>query len=279
MSAWIEVARIRRQQVLNLSITELMILLVFMAVTFSFLAKEEGLKDVPLAQKQIEELKDLNQSLRDQMAVLQQEHDRARADVEILKRQLRQLFSDAPPAPNPQIGDFIAVRKSELDDLNKGKSDLDGLKNGIADLKEINDNLKSDLDKQRTATQGLRSQIAELRKLLGGKAPGLPRCLVAGGFLSIVTLKSDGTMTVVSGSGDQPNPETAAIPGVTSLLSNQPLSASEFRKHASEINKWADAQEQPCRFSARVRHETMSVDQYDKNLKVVEQFFYVRRDN
>jgi hypothetical protein len=37
----------RRAQIVSLSMTELMLLLVFMSIAFSFLAKKEGLLEVP----------------------------------------------------------------------------------------------------------------------------------------------------------------------------------------------------------------------------------------
>jgi hypothetical protein len=59
-----ELGRIRRQQVVNLSMTELLLLVVFMAVAFSFLSKEEDLREVSAVQKELELTKSRKQVVR-----------------------------------------------------------------------------------------------------------------------------------------------------------------------------------------------------------------------
>lgn len=57
-------ARVRRAQIVSLSLTELMLLLVFMAIAFSFLAKKEGLDAVDRKDLEIQRLTRENKSMK-----------------------------------------------------------------------------------------------------------------------------------------------------------------------------------------------------------------------
>jgi cell division protein FtsB len=292
MSSFAEVARVRRQQVVNLSITELMILLVFMAITYSFLAREEDRKEVPLVQQEWDELKAANERLRADVDKLKQERDVALARVAGLEQQLRQLFPDAsPPVPNPRGDEFVAIPKSILTELQaqaanfkemqaratKAEEKVQELNMAIVELQNRLNGAKV-IEQQN---QVLSASNAELqRRINGGKAPGLPLCTVVSGFLLVITANTDGTFTGASAWDKSPVSKVTELPNIQSLSSDQPLSETEFKKAASELSKWGTAQDQPCRFRARVKREpTMtSFDQWDKQLALVEQFFYVKRE-
>jgi hypothetical protein len=63
-------SHVRRAQIVSLSLTELMLLLVFMAIAFSFLARDEGLKEVPRIQKRLDEVTAENVKLKSQNLAL-----------------------------------------------------------------------------------------------------------------------------------------------------------------------------------------------------------------
>ena len=81
--------------------TELLLLLVFMAVAFAFLSKEEDLREIPLIKKELEEIKQENQTLRAKNAALIAERDELRERVAYLDQRLKELLPEGlPPAPN-----------------------------------------------------------------------------------------------------------------------------------------------------------------------------------
>jgi cell division protein FtsB len=263
MSASSEVGRIRRQQIVNLSITELMLLLVFMAVTFSFLSKEEDLRDVPQIQKELEEtkatnhrLEELIQTLNEERANLLRERDAARREIADLRNQLRELLPDAPPPVpnNPKTGPVP-------ENMDKW------LQARVASLEKI----ARDLQAENAA---LRRQIAGE----GGRAPGLPVCIVTSGYLLTFNFLRDGSI-----SGDRAW-DTAAdsvalkIPGILTLSSGHALPLNQFQVAAAEVKKWGLSQGQPCTFRVKEKRETMDIDVFDKQLGAAESAFYVKRN-
>ena len=77
-------AQLRRAQIVSMSLTELMLLLVFMAIAFSFLARDEGRKEVPKLQA------DLNVQLRIN-AALRKENAKLKSEKQELERFLKRL--------------------------------------------------------------------------------------------------------------------------------------------------------------------------------------------
>lgn len=74
--------------------TELMILLVFMAIAFSFLAKKEGLKEIPRLRYRLEELMHRNAQLKSELATTQQKNIKLKAHVSKLEQFLSEIGID-----------------------------------------------------------------------------------------------------------------------------------------------------------------------------------------
>jgi hypothetical protein len=74
--------------------TELMILLVFMAIAFSFLAKKEGLKEIPRLRYRLEELMHQNAKLENELTTTRRENLKLKAHVSKLEQFLSEIGID-----------------------------------------------------------------------------------------------------------------------------------------------------------------------------------------
>lgn len=255
MTAHSEIGRLRRQQIVNLSMTELMILLVFMAVTFSFLAREEDLVEIPAAQVRIAELEASLQQAKHDIAVLQKKLQEADAENERLRRALDRL-RPVTPTPNPGQPAMVSVPEPTW-----------------RQLQAENESLKRIVAQQQKDIADLRRQIKDQ----GNKAPGLPRCIVTSGFLLTITLQPDGYFRGSKAWDTGAEQQALALPGIERLSSGASLSTAEFRTAATELRKSGEAQEIPCRFTVLVKRETVNVDQYERQLNLLDEMFYYRR--
>ena len=100
-------ARSRRAQIVSLSLTEIMLLLVFMAVTFSFLAKEESEKKGPELQGALSNAITERNTLRHDVAALEDRLATATPEVERLTRFLKASAID--PATLKPKGTTIVI--------------------------------------------------------------------------------------------------------------------------------------------------------------------------
>jgi cell division protein FtsB len=263
MFASSEVGRIRRQQIVNLSITELMLLLVFMAVTFSFLSKEEDLQDVPQIQKELEDTKAKNHSLEEQIKNLNEERailvrnlDSARDKIAGLERQLQELLPDAPP-PVPNNAKSVSVPETTYKWLQARVTSFEKI------------------------ARDLQAENAALRKQIvgeGGRAPGLPVCIVTSGYLLTFNFLRDGSISGDRAWDTAADSVASKIPGVMALSSGHPLLLNQFRLAAAEVKKWGLSQAQPCTFRVREKRETTDIEVFDKQLAAAESAFYVKRN-
>ncbi|HEX6980230.1 MAG TPA: hypothetical protein VF342_13110 [Alphaproteobacteria bacterium] len=237
----------------------MMLLLVFMAVTYTFLARSEDLREVPQIQKELEEAKAYSKRLEERIASLEQqlaqaiaERDRAKAQAEEFRRTLERLLPAAqPPRPNPEP--MVVITEARLNEMQAKTASLEKI------------------------AKELQAENAALRQRLGGKAPGLPRCIVTSRYLLEIILLPDGTFSGTPAWDASAAPIASTLPGIERLASGRPLSAREFRDAAGELNGWADAQEQPCRFAVLARRETTDINLFESQLSTIEAFFYVKR--
>jgi cell division protein FtsB len=267
-----EIRRLRRQQIVNLSITELMLLLVFMAVTFSFLSKEEGRNEVSIFQKENEELKAANallhkriDELEDESQKLVAERDQARRELEELRQEFKDFLPDAG-APKPNSDPLVAVHRSAIMSFSARIKQLEGQAQQVEARNQTLEKDKADLE----------SKNRQLLVIVG-KAPGLPLCASPKGYLLTLTINADGTITGAKLWSADAEETALALPGISVLSSGQDLQGSEFDKAATKLQGWEDAQSDPCRFRIRLKRLTRDADLFDKQLHLVERFFYVAR--
>jgi hypothetical protein len=249
-----EIGRLRRQQVVNLSMTELLLLVVFMALAFAFLSKEEDLRDIPL---ELEQVKQENQrlqseilSLKRERTALLEEREQLRIRVAELERRLKELLPEGlPPAPNNEP--MAQIPESELKALRQQNRNLDQI------------------------ARELRDENGMLKRQLGGKGgEGPPKCNVTSGFLLNLDLRGDGSISGTPAWDHAAGSVVAKLPGIALLSSGAPLSGPQFVAARDELNKWADSQAQQCRFSVKARrlHNNISTFEYQLNL-ILNDFF------
>jgi hypothetical protein len=101
VAAAISTSHVRRAQIVSLSLTELMLLLVFMAIAFSFLAKKEGLHEVPRLQAQLNDALNENQRLARENVGLRTRLSQVAKERDSLKRFLSELKIDAGVLASP----------------------------------------------------------------------------------------------------------------------------------------------------------------------------------
>jgi hypothetical protein len=88
-------SRIRRAQIFSLSLTELILLLVFMAITFSSLAKDEGLREVPNLRAQLANALKENARLTKETLDLAGRLSTVTQDLDLRKEFLERIGIDA----------------------------------------------------------------------------------------------------------------------------------------------------------------------------------------
>jgi FtsZ-binding cell division protein ZapB len=254
-----EIGRIRRQQVVNFSMTELLLLVVFMAVAFAFLSKEEDLRDIPLIKKELEEVKRENQRLQSEIlnlkrerTALLEEREQLRSRVAELERRLKELLPEGlPPAPNNEP--MAQIPESELKALRAQNRNL----NQIA--------------------REFQAENGTLRRQLGGKGAGLPKCIVTSGFLLNLALRGDGSISGTAAWDEAAGSVASKLPGLAVLSSGAALSRAQFTSAGNELIAWANSQETPCRFSVKLTRLHSDISVYENQLNEVEMFFYAKR--
>jgi hypothetical protein len=251
MSAFSEIGRLRRQQIVNLSITEMMLLLVFMAMTFSFLADEEHRAEVPLLHKQIQELRFENQKLQDKLEKSLRELQTAKQAIAALIKKLNQLEPNQPPIPNP---------------LEKLLSYGEQIKT-----------LKEKLLFNEAIINGLKKENDALIKASGKRGQGKPKCRVTTKFMILFELHQDGSLSGASDWHPAADSVASKLPGIEVLTSKKPLQYRQYRNAASKLQQWGLQRDIPCTFTVRTKRHTTQIEIYEKQLRLLERYFYVKR--
>jgi hypothetical protein len=232
--------------------TELLLLLVFMAVAFAFLSKEEDLREIPLIKKELEEIKQENQTLRAKNAALIAERDELRERVAYLDQRLKELLPEGlPPAANNEP--MAQIPESQLRSLRAQNRNLDKI------------------------ARELQGENASLRRQVDGKGAGWPRCIITNGFLLTLALYGDGSISGAAAWDEAVTSIASKLPGIFSLSSGTPLSKSQFINAGNELIGWANSQDPPCRFSVKLTRLHSNINLYESQLNEVEMFFYARR--
>jgi hypothetical protein len=228
--------------------TELMLLLVFMSIAFTFLSKDEARKDIPQVQKELEEAKRLLVQRDSTIRSLRQEVASLKAENRRLNEYIAQLTG--PETLTPQ-------------------ADFPPKSYGIEQLRVI-------AREQRMIIAALQRQVQEMTKRLnGGKAPGLPICTLTRGFLLAFTLKPDGNISGVPGWSQEVGFILANSGGLPELSSGRNLSLEQFSSAADKVKSFGMAQSQPCTFRVSYRRETTDAAVFEQQLRALGGYFYV----
>jgi cob(I)alamin adenosyltransferase len=251
MSSSGEAARARRAQIVALSLTELMLLLVFMSIAFTFLSKDEAKRDIPKVQRDLEEAQAALKEKSRQLAI-------ARQRIQDLQEE------------NHRLNEYI--------------KELTGATNSISPNAEFPppgyglDRLRALAREQRSIISALQRQIGDLQKKVnGGRAPGLPICTVTNGYLINFTLEADGNITGAPGWKSEMAFAVNEISGAQELASGRSLRLTELSASAAKVKSWGLRQVPPCTVRVSYARKTTDAGIFERQLKILGDYFYVGR--
>jgi hypothetical protein len=243
--------RIRKERIHTTMLIEVLALLVFMAMAFAFVVKEEERAN-PWREK-AEKLERELAAARVENAELHRRIASLEAQNQALEDSLRRLVGkrDGTVPANDQV--FIA------------KAVLDKLTDRLANAEAMVGELQRD-------NAGLR------QKLAGPKAGGIDRpvCTVTAGYLVSMDLLGDGGYRVRGAWNRGAN--VSQIPGLGGLDAGQVMTPAQFRTFAARIAEWGRSQPQPCVFRANALASHGNLRLYLRQLGVAEQYFYVHKN-
>lgn len=234
--------RVRKERVHATMLVEVLALLIFLAMAFAFVLRDEAVRtpnywkrQYEQALVQVRELRRENAQLRTQIAELEQFN----------RQLLRQVYGTLPS------NDTVTLTRDQWREL---------------------------VNRSANAEQIVTSQqreIAQLRERLAGRGGSdLPNCtvspttfivrieLLAGGY------RAQGLWPAESAGA------VAAVPGLRELASGRVLSQSEFRTLGSRIRTWSRAQPVPCNFRAQAVLRHGSLPLYRSQQAAVGNVFY-----
>lgn len=240
--------RARKDRIHTTMLIELLALLIFLAFAFAFAMKEEGDKLNPWKQKYdrvIVQLAEATKTIREQQHQLRV----LEAKVVTLEASIRRLVAahDGPLAANDRL---IPLTRGEYEKL-------------------LND---------RALLAALQAENVGLRARLNKGGTDRPNCLVTPGFLIGVELLANGNLRVRPTWTPEARTRVAEVPGALALGEGGSMSSQQFAARASQIDQWARRQTVPCGFRARVSESHGNLGLYKRQVRTVEQYFYVRRE-
>ena len=227
---------------------ELLALLVFMAMAFAFVSRDESeaapLKDrIERLEKEVRERDGVIRALRSQSREL----ERANRD---LTATIARLMGDPNLALRARPG-FITLPKARLDEL-------------------VDDNRN-----KAAFVEARQKEIHDLKARLGGRGgTNLARCEAAPGFLVAIDLLGDGGFRAQRQWPDFSTSAVSKVPGALQLASGRALSRAEFKQLAGGLKQWGEAQPTPCRFHARYSLRHSNIPLFQRQTGEVNQYFY-----
>lgn len=243
--------RVRKERVHATMLIELLALLVFLAIAFAFILREEG--------DRLDPWKERAEQLEAQVSELQTEVAALKAEIASLQNTMtgyQQLIRRLMARPDSTL-------TANSDVIPLPREEAEGLLGGIANAQAINEELQRD--------------NAELRRRLAAARGGvdLPRCTVTPGYLLAVQFLGDGSYRV-SPLWTQASAAVAlTIPGAREMAAGGPFTRTQFLEHARRVSDWGKQQAIPCGFRVRVTEQHQNLELYKLQLMTVEQHFYV----
>lgn len=258
-----ETRRQRRAALINLTLTDLLIVVVFVLLFFVFRADEEGRSEVTAIQAQLAETERERDRLKKELTATQIELARLNAKLQDLEELIKRLLEGSKNSTLPvNPREFIESLQRENKKL---KGDLDALNRELESREELIQHQQSEIAK------------SNIRLKQQGKGTGFPRCLVTAGFLLEVRLLPSGQFLVAPLWEAGANKRARAVPGVVDIIGHGEISIGTFRLHAKKIKAWAESQEVPCRFRVKTIVGTKDLEMYRRQMRAIDEFFYPTR--
>jgi hypothetical protein len=245
--------RVRKERIHTTMLIELLALLVFLAMAFAFVMKEEGDRLNPWKAKYDQAIAERDAALR-QVRELRREVRTLKLKTEQLEAFVRQLLAahEGPLAANDRLA---PISRAQYERLMAQNANSDAL------------------------LEQLQRENAELRARIAAKGGGasLPACLVTPGYLLHVDMLGDGRFVVRPAWSSDAAAKVAEVPGVAALVGG-PMSREAFLSRTQAVSRWGRAQAVPCVFRVTARSAyDHDIELYKRQLSTVEQHFYVAR--
>lgn len=252
-----EVRRLRRASLINLTLTDLLIMVLFVLLLFTFRASEEGRDEVSGLEAELRQVRVERDKLRDELAIAQVALAKANARVQELEESVRRLLASLKDSLNPDP--VVAFEK----------------------LQAENRQLQARVESLEKILRAQQREIADKNRVLTqqGRGTGFPKCLVTEGFLLEVQLLESGNLSIKPSWDAGAEATARAVPGVRELVEAGEVTQDAFRQHAGRILAWGDEQEVRCRFhvNTATADPAPSLETYRRQMNVIERHFYARR--
>lgn len=245
----------RRTDIINMTVTEVMLLMVFVSLVFSFLAREEELKPVASYIQENAELKKTVEAMKTEIADLKRQVAQLQAEIRNKDETINRLLSRDSAS--------ISVEVIPTVDMQKLRADLAAAKDRIDQLERLLKSQQSDLAARDQRIAGL------------GGGTGYPRCPITSNFLIDITPLADGGFAVAPAWDITAAKSAFEVDGVRTLVEGGRVSTTQFQQYAGEILAWSRKQAPECRFYARSRTvETTNVQTLLEQQKIIQRYFY-----
>lgn len=224
-------------------LVEVLALLIFMAMTFAFVLRDDALATNPWKQRY--------DAIAQQLAHERAENARLQsrlAELERANRQLLRRYEGPIPA-----NDALVITRDQWQEL------IDRLANAEA------------------VVESQQSDIRNLQERLSGNGgTDLPNCTVSPTSFIVRIYLSGGGYRAVSSWPASSNQAVANVPGLAALGSGRTLSQGEFVSLSQQVRAWGRAQPVPCAFRAEVFPQHSSMDLYRRQQSAINGAFYAR---
>lgn len=214
-----DVLRLRKERVHSTMLVEVLALLIFMAMTFAFVLRDDALRTNPWKIRYDKVAAEL-QLVQTQNAQLK----RQVTELERANRQLLRTYSGTIAA-----NDTLVINREQWRELINKLANAEAIV-----VRQQQDN-------------------AALQDRLNGRGGSdLPNCSVSPTtFIVRIDLVGGGYRVTPRWPASAAS-EVAAIPGLVALASGRVLSTGEFRSLSGQVRKWGREQPIPCNFRAEV---------------------------
>jgi hypothetical protein len=241
------VIRVRRERVHTTMLVEVLALLVFLAMGFAFVSRDEMALN-PMIQR----LEEMERRLQEQAKSLQEAVQRAR-ELQLQNEQLQEALRRFAGQRNGTLpaNDQLVIPRQQFAELT------------------------ADLANKNAIIETVQQSNAQLRERLTGRGGSdLPNCPVTPGFLLTISLNGNGSFSVSPAWNSDAATAVARVDGAAALGSSSSLSSAQFRGLAERVKSWGRAQNPPCAFRVRVRTQHRSLELFQRQHRLVAQYFY-----
>lgn len=249
MTARSEALRHQNEQVVTFTLVELLTQLVFVAMLLAIVLQSEALQDVNPSAERL-------RALEKQLALKEEKITALEDTVSSLKEQLaeqQELVRSLLGTKGTTLPfGVVAISREEADYLASLKASLAA--------------------QQRDSAKAQ----AELAAIKGGKGGSdRPNCIITSGFVLDIALLGNGSFQATP-AWDK-GARVAEVDGLSELASAGAVSAASFSGYAGRIQAWTNAQAVPCGFRVIARRRHGNITLFERQLRTVEQRFYVAR--